>query len=35
MKPYIDYNFEIAKQDDLETRLGEIFTRFLYQNNIN
>jgi hypothetical protein len=35
MKPYIDYNFEIAKQDDLETRLGEIFTQFLKQNNIS
>ena len=35
MKPYIDHNFEIAKQDDLETRIGEIFTQFLNQNNIH
>lgn len=35
MKPYIDKNFEIAKLDDLEVRLSQIFLQFLEKNNIN
>jgi hypothetical protein len=34
MKPYIDFNYEIAKQDDLNNRIGEIFNSFLELNNI-
>lgn len=34
MKPYIDFNYKIAKQDDLETRISEILNGFLNQNNI-
>ena len=34
MKPYIDYNYEIAKQDDLNDRANEIFDSFIKLNNI-
>jgi len=34
MKPYIDYNYEVAKLDDLEDRISEIFDSFLQLNNL-
>lgn len=34
MKPYIDYNCEVAKLDDLEDRISEIFDNFTQLNNI-
>lgn len=34
MKPYIDYNYEVAKLDNLEDRLGEFFNQFCELNNI-
>jgi hypothetical protein len=34
MKPYIDYNYEVAKLDDLEDRISEVFDSFTELNNI-
>jgi len=34
MKPYIDYNYEIAKADDLEIRINNIFDEFFTVNYI-
>jgi hypothetical protein len=34
MKPYIDYNFELAKNDDFEARISEFFNSFIQLNNI-
>jgi hypothetical protein len=34
MKPYIDYNCEIAKLDDLEDRMSEFFDAFIQFNNL-
>jgi len=34
MKPYIDYNCEVAKLDDLEDRLSEVLDQFIQLNNI-
>jgi hypothetical protein len=34
MKPYIDYNYEVAKLDDLEDRISEIFDSFTQLNNL-
>ena len=34
MKPYIDYNYEVAKLDDLEDRLSEVLDQFIQLNNL-
>jgi len=34
MKPYIDYNYEIAKLDYFETKISEFFNEFIKLNNI-
>jgi hypothetical protein len=34
MKPYIDYNCEVAKLDDLEDRISEVFDQFIQLNNL-
>ncbi len=34
MKPYIDYNYEIAKQDEPDNKLSEFFDNFFELNNI-
>lgn len=34
MKPYVDYNYEIAKQDFFETRIREFFDEFYRMNDI-
>ena len=34
MKSYIDYNYEVAKLDDLEDRLSEVLDQFIQLNNL-
>ena len=34
MKPYIDYNCEVAKLDNLEDRISEFFDAYIQMNNI-
>jgi hypothetical protein len=34
MKPYIDYNYEVAKLDFFEDRISEFFNEFIKLNNI-
>ena len=34
MKPYIDYNYEVAKLDDLEDRISEVFDQFIQLNHL-
>jgi hypothetical protein len=34
MKPYVDYNYEIAKLDHVETRATQFFDSFIQLNNI-
>jgi hypothetical protein len=34
MKSYVDYNYEIAKLDDLEDRMSEFFDSFIQFNNL-
>ena len=34
MKPYIDYNYEVAKLDYFETKISEFFNEFIKLNNI-
>jgi len=34
MKPYIDYNYEIAKLDFFENKISEFFDNFIQINNL-
>ncbi len=34
MKPYVDYNYEIAKLDFFENNISKFFDEFFYLNNI-
>jgi hypothetical protein len=34
MKPYIDYNYEVAKLDHVEDRAAQFFNTFTQMNNI-
>lgn len=34
MKPFIEHNFEVAKLDDLENRMAQLFDQFIELNNL-
>jgi hypothetical protein len=34
MKPYIDYNYEVAKLDNLEDKMSQFFNSFIEANNL-
>ena len=34
MKPYIDHNYEVAKLDEMNTRIEEIFNGIISLNNL-
>ena len=34
MKPYIDYNYEVAKLDNIEDKISQFFNEFIKLNNI-